>query len=136
MGLLVLLALPAGELLAVIRAQAALIRALRSVRRLPVGEPVHVARTKGRSKGVDAGPVARLEQAVARAARHGLFRPSCLVRSVALADLLQRNGLADGRLRVGVRWADGEFRAHAWPSGAPRDGSPTSAVDGGSPASL
>jgi Transglutaminase-like superfamily len=51
---------------------------------------------------------------VTRAAYFGLFRPLCLVRSVALQRLLERHGLRGSLVRVGVRWQDGRFTAHAW----------------------
>ncbi|MBA3443364.1 MAG: lasso peptide biosynthesis B2 protein [Gemmatimonadales bacterium] len=56
----------------------------------------------------------QLGQAVRRAARFGVFRPSCLVRSVALINLLQRSGIPGGRLRIGVRPTGGKLLAHAW----------------------
>ncbi|HLQ69557.1 MAG TPA: lasso peptide biosynthesis B2 protein [Gemmatimonadales bacterium] len=52
--------------------------------------------------------------AVSRAARHGLFRPSCLVRAVALHQMLQARGLTGSSLRVGVRREGAAFLAHAW----------------------
>lgn len=56
----------------------------------------------------------RLALGVNRAAEFGLFRPLCLVRSVALNRLLERHGIAGSRIRVGVRVVAGEFTAHAW----------------------
>lgn len=52
--------------------------------------------------------------AVRRMADHGLFRPKCLVRSVALSRMLNRRGIQGSRVRVGVRLCDGQFAAHAW----------------------
>lgn len=52
--------------------------------------------------------------AVTRAARYGVFRPQCLVRSMAIQRMLRRRGIADGNLHIGVRTQDGEFQAHAW----------------------
>jgi hypothetical protein len=49
-----------------------------------------------------------------RAARLGILRPKCLVRSLALADLLRGEGLDGGRIRFGVRKRNGVFQAHAW----------------------
>lgn len=51
---------------------------------------------------------------VTRAAYFGLFRPLCLVRSVALQRMLERHGVTGSVVRVGVRWQDGRFTAHAW----------------------
>jgi hypothetical protein len=57
---------------------------------------------------------ARLALAVERAAAHGLIRPTCLERATALERLLQRRGIAAGRIRVGVRLQGEELLAHAW----------------------
>lgn len=51
---------------------------------------------------------------LSRAARSGLFRPSCLVRTLALSRLLERAGIRGARVRIGVRDRDGRFEAHAW----------------------
>jgi transglutaminase superfamily protein len=51
---------------------------------------------------------------VNRAASYGIFRPACLVRSVALARLLDIRGIHGATVRVGVRITDGKFLAHAW----------------------
>ena len=53
---------------------------------------------------------ARLVQA---AARYGLFRPTCLPRSLVLWWLLRRQGLA-GELRIGVKPEASRLEAHAW----------------------
>lgn len=59
----------------------------------------------------------RLGVAVSRAARFGLFRPKCLVRSLALQRMIERHGIEGSRIRIGVR-RDGEqgerLTAHAW----------------------
>jgi hypothetical protein len=56
----------------------------------------------------------QLALGVSRAAAYGVFRPLCLVRSVALSRLLDRYGVHGSRIRVGVRWVNGQFTAHAW----------------------
>lgn len=56
----------------------------------------------------------RLALAVERAAENGPIRATCLERAVALDRLLRRHGVERGRIRVGVRWEDGQFLAHAW----------------------
>lgn len=56
----------------------------------------------------------RLALAVNRAATHGVFRPQCLVRAVALKTLLDRRGILGSRVHIGVRHRGGEFSAHAW----------------------
>ncbi len=52
--------------------------------------------------------------AVTRAAAYGLFRPRCLVRSLAIQRMLRRRGVRAGSLAIGVRLRDGAFEAHAW----------------------
>jgi hypothetical protein len=56
----------------------------------------------------------RTALAVRRVADHGLLRPKCLVRAVALSRMLDQRGITGSRVRVGVRRIDGEFEAHAW----------------------
>ena len=56
----------------------------------------------------------RLALAVVRAASFGVFRPQCLVRSVALSQMLADRGISGALVRVGVRRKNGEFSAHAW----------------------
>ena len=55
-----------------------------------------------------------LALAVRRASAFGLIRPTCLVKSMALVSLLERDGLAGGRMRIGVRDRSGTVEAHAW----------------------
>jgi len=55
-----------------------------------------------------------LALAVRRASAFGLIRPTCLVQSMALVRLLERDGLTGGRIRIGVRERDGTVEAHAW----------------------
>jgi hypothetical protein len=105
-------ALPA--LADVARAQAYLLSAwwvVRSRRRgeLIAGATAHATTAYGRTGEPD-----RIALGVDRAARFGVFRPTCLVRSIALRRLLERAGVASVMLRVGVRWREGSFDAHAW----------------------
>jgi hypothetical protein len=63
----------------------------------------------------DADPrPAQLALAIGRAAEHGVFRPLCLVRAVALKRLLDRHGYDGGIVKIGVRMNRGRFAAHAW----------------------
>ncbi|CAN5213163.1 hypothetical protein BH20GEM2_BH20GEM2_15410 [soil metagenome] len=55
-----------------------------------------------------------LALAIERAAGHGIFRPACLVRAVALNRMLVSRGIRGSRIKVGVRWAADGFAAHAW----------------------
>ncbi len=56
----------------------------------------------------------RLGVAVHRVASYGPFRPSCLVRAVALMRMLEHGGVHGARLCIGVRPAGGKLLAHAW----------------------
>ena len=96
-------------------AQWYLLAALWAVRRRPKG---------GLLRAVPDGPAAggvrddaRLEQfavAVDRVARFGLFRPTCLVRAVALERQIRRAGAGSAVVRVGVSQVAGKLLAHAW----------------------
>jgi len=60
-----------------------------------------------------------MELALARAARRGIFRPTCLVHSLALVDLLRRGGAPGAVIRLGVRPGEiasdsAAIEAHAW----------------------
>ncbi|HEX4931830.1 MAG TPA: lasso peptide biosynthesis B2 protein [Gemmatimonadaceae bacterium] len=55
-----------------------------------------------------------LALAVRRASAFGVIRPTCLVQSMALVTLLDRDGLPGGRIRIGVRDRLGKVEAHAW----------------------
>ncbi len=113
-----------------LRAQLALLRSAASVRTCPVGSFAVESAGSGSSEEASRAdaiesqtgdwvepPDARASQissAIARAARFGLFRPSCLVRAIALQKLLDANGLTGSTVHVGV-WSDsGNFAAHAW----------------------
>lgn len=56
----------------------------------------------------------RYANAVRFAGTHGIFRPKCLVRAVAIDAMVRRAGIAGSRIRIGVRVLDGKFSAHAW----------------------
>jgi hypothetical protein len=55
-----------------------------------------------------------LAVALDRAARFGILRPLCLVRSLALQDLFEREGIRGSRVRLGVRTRRGTLESHAW----------------------
>lgn len=52
--------------------------------------------------------------AVTRAAKFGLIRSQCLVRSLAIQRMLSRRGIRNSELRIGVRVEEGKLLAHAW----------------------
>lgn len=97
-----------------LRAQFALVRARRRLRTEPVGtlairDAVDPAQVSGDPQRAESIAVA-----VVRAANHGLFRPFCLVQSLALRELLVAEGIRGVSIRIGVRRRRGEFQAHAW----------------------
>lgn len=115
-------ALTGSEWADVARAQLALVEAQLLVWTQPAGRLLSRPRTPGAmpvsgANAAGAGERAialRLARGVRRAAEHGLFRPRCLARSLALARLLERRGVPGVYVRVGVRREAGELRAHAW----------------------
>jgi hypothetical protein len=113
--------LSAGDWLELARAQVALLEAQLLVYTRPAGSLVADAanRVPGDvpAPGTPRPPregAFRIARAVRRAAEQGVFRPKCLVRSLALHRLLERRGISGSRIRVGVRKHDGRFEAHAW----------------------
>ena len=100
-----------GELF---RAQWALLVAQAIVRSRAVGSLAAAAASAGAADMARLPEARRLALAVLRAARFGVFRPQCLVRSMALSSMLARRGIGGGIVRVGVRRANGQFLAHAW----------------------
>jgi len=107
------------ELVAIAWAQLELLRAQVVVWRRPIGrliaepptEPEQLGRVKGPTVDERAASIAR---AVDRAARRGVFRPKCLVRSMALHRMLERSGIHGSVIRIGVRRNGDELLAHAW----------------------
>lgn len=95
----------------------ALLHASRRVRRSPTGALVRPASDEAPARAMPAdvvGRVRRADAALRRAERLLPRRPSCLVRALALAELLARAGVPGSLIRLGVR-RDGEaMDAHAW----------------------
>lgn len=110
-----LFSLPARDFGELLIAQAYLVKALWTVRRRPKGELLHpvdgVAPTDSHP---DAVQLTRLVTAVDRAANYGAFRPTCLVRAVALERMIVRAGVGPAVVKVGVQRDDEQFLAHAW----------------------
>lgn len=109
-----LAALDARGLADLWQAQRALLAARRLLKQRPIGSLT--IRDTG-----DDGPVAgdavrarEVARAVSRAATYGLFRPFCLVRALALRELLRREGIRGTDIRIGVRRRGADFTAHAW----------------------
>jgi hypothetical protein len=109
-----LAALSGQEWAELFRAQHALIAAQLAVRTRPVGTLAQPVSEPGSVDPSRLPEAQRLALAIVRAARFGVFRPQCLVRSVALSRMLERRGITGAIVRVGVRRAGGEFLAHAW----------------------
>jgi hypothetical protein len=97
-----------------VRAQWALLHAQAMMRSRPVGSLATPANAIANADPDRLPEARRLALAVVRAARHGVIRPQCLVRSVALSRMLNARGISGAVVRVGVRRKDGEFLAHAW----------------------
>lgn len=95
-------------------AQVALIAAQRRLRRQPLGTFAARERAEAAIPTGDPDVARRLSLAVERAANHGLFRPFCLVRAIALREILTRHDIAGVTIRVGVRRDARGFAAHAW----------------------
>lgn len=104
-----------GDLL---RAQAYLIAAQVLVWTRPIGTlVVHASAEEAASADghfASEPNASRLAVAIRRVADHGLLRPRCLVRAVALNCMLERHGVRGSRIRIGVRIDEGRFAAHAW----------------------
>lgn len=62
------------------------------------------------------GEPQRLADAVDRASRFGIFGEQCLVRALALQQMLDRHAIAGSVVRIGVRRGkeNDELLAHAW----------------------
>ena|SRR5689334_18559951 len=111
--------LSASDLLRFAWAQLELLRAQVIVWRRPIGRliaesPAQLESARQeRSNTVDQH-AARIAQAVDRAARRGVFRPKCLVRSMALHRMLERHGIQGSVIRIGVRREGDDLLAHAW----------------------
>jgi hypothetical protein len=96
-------------------AQWFLLVALWTVRRRPKGELLRPLESTSVAGGIrDDARLERLAVAVDRMARFGLFRPTCLVRAVALERQIRRANAGPAVVRVGVSQVAGKLLAHAW----------------------
>ena len=96
------------------QAQWALLAARGMVRNRPIGSLATPTAGNPPADAARLPEARRLALAVVRAARFGVFRPQCLVRSVALSQMLADRRISGALVRVGVRRRNGEFSAHAW----------------------
>lgn len=99
-----------------LRAQAVLLRAHRDMRTRPTGDMVRDEQPQPITTSVTdrLDDARRIALAVNRAAAFGVFRPKCLVRSMALRRMLNDAGIEGALVRVGVQLTHGRFVAHAW----------------------
>lgn len=110
-----LFSLPARDFGELLVAQAYLVQALWTVRRRPKGSLLRrVERSAADEAPQREDRLSRLVVAVDRAARYGVFRPTCLVRAVALERMIVRSGVGTAVVRVGVLRGNDQFLAHAW----------------------
>jgi len=104
------------DIQAAARAQAALLVAQLRLWFRPVGKLV-VCRTAPAALPLCEGRRAQAEEAalsIDRAARRGFFRPSCLVRALALQRILESRGIVGSVVRIGVQRNVDQLVAHAW----------------------
>jgi hypothetical protein len=96
------------------RAQWALLVAQVIVWTRPTGTLIGAPDAAGGERRPPNARAVRLARSVRRAADHGVFRPRCLVRSVAIQRLFEAHGIDGSIIRIGVRHREGRFEAHAW----------------------
>ena len=105
------------DLISVLAAQWHLVRAQLSLMAAPRGQLLAAVADPAALPAARADGVARARRvamAVQRAAEYGLFRPTCLVRSIALERMLERDGVSGAVVRIGARVRDGRPQMHAW----------------------
>lgn len=103
------------EIAALAEAQAVLLSCQLAKWRRPLGGLIEWGAEDGGSEDrLDGREIEAVCWAVTRAARYGVFRPQCLVRSLAIQRMLRRRGIPAGSMRIGVRMRNGSFQAHAW----------------------
>jgi len=97
-----------------VRAQGALLKAQWRFLQEPIGALAIRDASGTLSASGDAERARQLAVAVQRAAAHGVFRPYCLVQTLALRELLLAERIEGASIRIGVRRDRGAFQAHAW----------------------
>lgn len=98
-----------------LQAQLALIAAQARVLFIPKGSLASLSERSVQGEDRSKLPRAReLALAISRAATFGVFRPACLPRSMALHALMERKGIHDGVIRIGVAVQGEKLHAHAW----------------------
>lgn len=110
-----LMTLPLVEVGDLVTAQAYLLAARRALRRKPLGQLLRPVATAGACDD-DASTdlhVERMATAIDRMARYGAFRPTCLVRAIALERVARRLN-SRAAVRIGVHRRRDALLAHAW----------------------
>lgn len=107
-------ALTARDIGLLLEAQRDLIACQVRAWRTPVAELLDLETTPSEQQPVRLQDIQEVGWAVTRAAVYGVFRPKCLVRSLAIQRMLRRRGIPGGRLAVGVQVTAGGLKAHAW----------------------
>lgn len=105
------------DLQAAARAQVDLLTARFLLWRRPIGKLVVCSNEDASPARLTRGTQAEAERialAIDRAARLGVFRPTCLVRALALHRSLERRGIFGSIVRIGVRRSADALVAHAW----------------------
>ena len=96
-------------------AQGSLLAAWWTVQRRPKGELLRRIQSLVQSGDArDERRLARLAVAVDRISRFGMFRPTCLVRAVALERQIRSANAGAAVVRVGVLLGGTKLLAHAW----------------------
>ena len=96
-------------------AQGSLLAAWWTVQRRPKGELLRRIPSPVQSGDArDERRLARLAVAVDRVSRFGMFRPTCLVRAVALERQIRSANAGAAVVRVGVMLGGAKLLAHAW----------------------
>lgn len=110
-----LFSLPAREFGELLVAQAYLLAARWAVLTRPRGALLRpVPEPSVAEATADTSSLPALALAVNRAASYGLFRPTCLVRAVALERMIRRSGAGGAVVRIGVLMNGERLLAHAW----------------------
>jgi hypothetical protein len=109
-----LLTLPLGEVSDLVVAQIGLLTALWILKVRSRGKLLHpLGSSQPTAADIDEQAVERMATAFDRVARFGLFRPTCLVRAIALERYLRDAG-PRASVRVGVLRDGDRLLAHAW----------------------
>ena len=99
-------------------AQLALLRAEWRMRRSPTGSLLDrwssANATPHTFAPADVARAVQIGKAVRRVAFHGVPRSQCLVRSLAICEMLEHEKIQGAIVRIGVQPRDAKLEAHAW----------------------